>query len=66
MNLLGHGFLSSLNLCLRIGAVNHMNDVICIFRLLQGALKGFYQIVGKENICSHINLALERAKEIIR
>ena len=27
---------------------------------------GFYQIVGKENICSHINLALERAKEIIR
>lgn len=25
---------------------------------------GFYQIVGKENICSHINLALERAKEI--
>ena len=26
---------------------------------------GFYASVGKENICSHINLALERAKEIV-
>ena len=26
---------------------------------------GFYDSVGKENICSHINLALERAKEIV-
>ena len=26
---------------------------------------GFNELVGKENICSHINLALERAKEII-
>ena len=25
----------------------------------------FYDIVGKENICSHINIALERAKEIV-
>ena len=26
---------------------------------------GFYASGGKENICSHINLALERAKEIV-
>lgn len=26
---------------------------------------GFYELVGKENICSHINLALERAKELL-
>ena len=26
---------------------------------------GFYDSVGKENICSHINIALERAKEIV-
>ena len=26
----------------------------------------FYDLVGEENICSHINLALERAKEIIK
>lgn len=26
---------------------------------------GYYQILGEENICSHINLALERAKQII-
>ena len=26
---------------------------------------GFYDLVGKENICSHINIALERAKEIV-
>ncbi|MDY3246934.1 MAG: SulP family inorganic anion transporter, partial [Prevotella sp.] len=26
---------------------------------------GFYSIVGRENICSHINLALERAREIV-
>ena len=26
----------------------------------------FYDLIGKENICSHINLALERAKEIIK
>ena len=26
----------------------------------------FYDILGEENICSHINLALERAKEIIK
>ena len=26
---------------------------------------GFYQLIGQENICSHINLALERANEII-
>mgnify|MGYP004627061587 FL=1 len=26
---------------------------------------GFYASVGKENICSHINIALERAKEIV-
>ncbi|MGM9701365.1 MAG: SulP family inorganic anion transporter [Prevotella sp.] len=26
---------------------------------------GFYRIVGEENICSHINLALARAKEIV-
>lgn len=25
----------------------------------------FYDLVGEENICSHINLALERAKEIV-
>ncbi|OYP65363.1 SulP family inorganic anion transporter [Prevotella sp. P2-180] len=27
---------------------------------------GFYQYVPKENICSHINIALERAKEILK
>lgn len=27
---------------------------------------GYYQILGEENICSHINLALERAKQIIK
>lgn len=27
---------------------------------------GFYDLIGKENICSNINIALERAKEIIR
>ena len=26
---------------------------------------GFYHLIGKENICSHINLALKRANEII-
>ena len=26
---------------------------------------GFYNLIGKDNICSHINLALERAKEIM-
>ena len=26
----------------------------------------FYDLIGKDNICSHINLALERAKEIIK
>ena len=26
---------------------------------------GFYDSVGKENICSHINIALERAKKIV-
>ena len=26
---------------------------------------GFYEIVGQDNICSHIDIALERAKEII-
>lgn len=26
---------------------------------------GFYELVGKANICSHINLALERAKELL-
>lgn len=26
---------------------------------------GFYQIVGKDNICSHINLALAKAREIV-
>ena len=26
---------------------------------------GFYRIVGENNICSHINLALARAKEIV-
>ena len=26
----------------------------------------FYDILGEKNICSHINLALERAKEIIK
>ena len=26
---------------------------------------GFYELVGEENICSHINLALERAKSLI-
>ena len=26
---------------------------------------GFYHLIGENNICSHINLALERAKEII-
>jgi SulP family sulfate permease len=26
---------------------------------------GFNQLVGEENICSHINIALERAKELI-
>lgn len=26
---------------------------------------GFYHLIGEENICSHINLALKRAKEII-
>ena len=26
---------------------------------------GFYQHVPQENICSHINIALERAKEIL-
>ena len=25
----------------------------------------FYKLIGEENICSHINIALERAKEII-
>ncbi|MCI7256229.1 MAG: hypothetical protein MR559_02705, partial [Prevotella sp.] len=27
---------------------------------------GFYQYVPKENICSHINIALERAKEMLQ
>ena len=27
---------------------------------------GFYELIGKENICPNINVALERAKEIIR
>ncbi|NDV80585.1 SulP family inorganic anion transporter [Bacteroides sp. 51] len=27
---------------------------------------GFYDLIGKENICPNINVALERAKEIIR
>ena len=26
---------------------------------------GFYHLIGEQNICSHINLALERAKEIV-
>ncbi len=26
---------------------------------------GFYTLLGKENICTHINIALERAKELI-
>ncbi len=26
---------------------------------------GFYSLIGKDNICSHINLALERAQEIM-
>ena len=26
---------------------------------------GFYHLIGEENICSHINLALKRANEII-
>ena len=26
---------------------------------------GFYHLIGGENICSHINLALKRANEII-
>ena len=26
----------------------------------------FYDLIGEDNICSHINLALERAKEIIK
>ncbi len=27
---------------------------------------GFYNLIGEENICSHINLALERAQEIVK
>lgn len=27
---------------------------------------GFYELLGEENICPNINVALERAKEIIR
>ncbi|MFV0327322.1 MAG: STAS domain-containing protein, partial [Bacteroides xylanisolvens] len=26
---------------------------------------GFYELIGKENICPNINVALERAKEIV-
>ena len=26
---------------------------------------GFNDLLGKENICSHINIALDRAKEIL-
>jgi len=26
---------------------------------------GFNKILGNENICSHINIALERAKELV-
>lgn len=26
---------------------------------------GFYHLIGENNICSHINLALERAKQIL-
>ena len=29
------------------------------------AKSGFNELVGNKNICSHINLALERAKEIL-
>ncbi len=28
------------------------------------ARSGFYELIGEENICSHINIALEKAKEI--
>ena len=28
------------------------------------ARSGFYELIGEENICSHINMALEKAKEI--
>lgn len=30
------------------------------------ARSGFYELIGEENICSHINIALEKAKEIVR
>jgi SulP family sulfate permease len=26
---------------------------------------GFYELLGKENICPNINVALERAKELV-
>lgn len=29
------------------------------------ARSGFYELIGEENICSHINIALEKAKEIV-
>lgn len=30
------------------------------------ARSGFYELVGEENICSHINIALAKAEEIVR
>ena len=39
---------------------------VAVNRYMQLEKAKFYDLIGEDNICSHINLALERAKEIIK
>lgn len=40
-----HTPLCHLKLCLRIGSIYHMNDIICILSLFQRTFKRFYQMM---------------------
>lgn len=59
-----HNLMNMCRMCSQMGVQVVLSGVNeNVMKVLQNA--GMEAVVGKENICSHINIALERAKEIL-